>query len=56
MSELVDVQVRVPAAMKARIELLADQCGLTGDQMASAMFVLAAQNMHAVDEPEETHL
>jgi len=53
MDELIDVQVRVPYAMKARIELLAAQCGLTGDQMASAIFILAMRDMPVSGETGE---
>jgi hypothetical protein len=57
MSEIdyVDVQVTVPKQLQTRLEQLGAQCGLTGDQMASAIFALAGTQTPKV-ESEETHL
>lgn len=50
--ELIDVQVRVPKELESKIAEFGSQCGLTPDQMASAMFVLAYRNIPSVEEDE----
>lgn len=49
-NDLIDVPVRLAAQTAENITRLAEQCGLTGDQMASAMFVLAMQN-YVIPQP-----
>jgi hypothetical protein len=59
MSEIdyVDVQITVPRNLHIRLQDLGDQCGLTAEQMASAIFALAGtQNPVPKVESEETHL
>jgi len=45
MSELVDLQLRVPGKLHEQITALGAECGLTGDQMAGAIFVLSQNSM-----------
>lgn len=40
MTDYVDVKIRVTKEVQEKIEYLGSQCDLTGDQMASAMFVI----------------
>ena len=54
--EYVDVQIRVPKKMQDRLEELGAMCDLTGEQMASAIFVLSAHIPPKAEETEETHL
>jgi predicted transcriptional regulator len=43
--ELVDVPIRVDDELTARIDKMASQCGLDRDQMASAIVVIAFNNL-----------
>ena len=52
--ELVSLSVRLDDAVAARIESLASQCGLTRDQMASALVVLYHHQLVPQPKVEET--
>lgn len=52
MAELIDVPLRLPVALMAKIAFLASQCGLTPEQMASAIFVLLQQDALDAEEPQ----
>lgn len=40
MTDFVDVKLRITKEVQEKIEYLGSQCDLSGDQMASAMFIL----------------
>ena len=57
MIEYVDVEVRLPKELHFKLTKLGTQCGLSAEQMASAIFALAGTQMPVPDvESEETHL
>jgi len=51
MPELIDMQIRLPKELHAKIEALGAMCGLTAEQMAGAIFILSQQTAEVVDEP-----
>lgn len=50
MNELVDIQLQLTKELHSRIAELGAQCGLTAEQMASAIFVLSQQSVKAPEE------